>query len=334
MRNAIVLAAGKGTRMKSEMNKVMHPVIDRPILAYILSALKKAKADRIVVVAGYQAESLMEAFPDVEFALQKEQLGTGHAVMQCSMLENATGQTLIINGDVPCIQPETLEQLYQEAEGSSLVLLSALLEDGAHYGRIVRDENGDFEKIVEAKDCTEEQKKICEINTGVYCFDNQDLFGALSLLDNDNAQHEYYLTDLVDILNSQNKETRAVPVKDVNETLGVNTVEELAGIYDWMKQKNNRKWMGRGVQIVDPSRTVIGDDVEIGTDVIIYPDTELLGRTVVGSYAKILPFSWLNNAIIGERAATHFCKIENAALEPGALAEMTVMKEGNSKNSL
>lgn len=326
MRNAIVLAAGKGTRMKSEMNKVMHPIIDRPILAYILDALKKAGTDRIVIVAGYQAQSLMDAFPEAEFALQKEQLGTGHAVMQCSMLADEDGQTLIINGDVPCIQPETIEQLYKQAEGSSLAVLSANLDDGAHYGRIIRDENGNFEAITEAKDCTEEQKKICEINTGVYCFDNKDLFDGLSQLGNDNAQHEYYLTDLVQILKNKNRKVEAIPVADVNETMGINTVEELAGVYQWVKDKNNRKWMEQGVQIVDPARTVIGNDVVIGHDVIIHPDTELTGSTVIGDYAEILPYSWLKNAMIGKHAKTHFCKIEDAVLPENEQAEMTVIK--------
>lgn len=175
MRNAIILAAGKGTRMKSELNKVMHPIIDRPMLAYIIEALKAIHVERIIVVVGYQAESIMEAFPDVEFAIQAEQLGSGHAVMQATMLEGEEGETLIINGDGPCIQPETLEKLYDMNKEASLTLLTSILEDGAHYGRIVRNEEGNVSMIVEAKDCTPSQKEIREINAGMYCFKNKDL---------------------------------------------------------------------------------------------------------------------------------------------------------------
>ena len=149
MRNAIVLAAGKGTRMKSDRSKVMHTIIDRSMLAYIIDALRAVSVERIVVIVGYQAESIKEAFPDVEFALQQPQLGTGHAVMQATQLKDEDGDTLIINGDGPCIQPETLEKLFQTNQDASLTLLTSVLDDGAHYGRIVRDENSHVQAIVQ-----------------------------------------------------------------------------------------------------------------------------------------------------------------------------------------
>ena len=203
MRNAIVLAAGKGTRMKSKTNKVMHTLIDRPMLAYIIDALRAVNVERIVVVVGYEAESIKQAFPDVEFALQEPQLGTGHAVMQCSMLAKEEGNTVIINGDGPCIQPETLEKLFQANEDASLTLLTTVLENGGNYGRIVRDTQDHVVGIVEAKDCTEAQKEIREINAGMYCFNNKDLFENLDQLQPNNAQKEYYLTDLVKILSER-----------------------------------------------------------------------------------------------------------------------------------
>lgn len=332
-KNAVILAAGKGTRMKSSKNKVMHSLIDRPILGYPIAALEKAGADRIVIVAGYQAQSLMDAYPQMEFALQKEQLGTGHAVMQCRMLEDEPGCTLVMNGDVPCLQPETLRRLYKAAEDHSLVLLSAVLDDGAHYGRVVRDEDGQVTAIVEAKDCDEEQKKICEINAGVYCFNNRDLFASLDRLTTDNAQHEYYLTDLVRILHDLGKSVQAIPADDPDEMAGINTVIELHSVYDWMKQKNNHRWMEQGVQIVDPSRTVIGQDVQIGKDVVIHPDTELLGTTVIGDGCEILPGTWLNNADIGEGSVLQLCKIENAAIGPHSRIELDIVKEGNGKSA-
>ena len=281
MRNAIVLAAGKGTRMKSDRSKVIHTIIDRPMLAYIIDALRAVSVQRIVVIVGYQAESIKEAFPDVEFALQQPQLGTGHAVMQATQLKDEDGDTLIINGDGPCIQPETLEKLFQTNQDASLTLLTSVLDDGAHYGRIVRDENGHVQAIVEAKDCTEEQKKICEINAGMYCFKNRDLFDNIDKLTTNNAQNEYYLTDLVKILATQGKVVKGLVVEDRDEVMGINDCVELNKAYEWMRNRINNNWLKEGVQIVDPKRTVIGKDVKIGHDVIIHPNVEILGKTEI-----------------------------------------------------
>lgn len=298
MRNAIVLAAGKGTRMKSELSKLMHPIIDRPMLAYIIDALRAVNVERIVVVVGYQAESIKEAFPELEFALQEPQLGTGHAVMQCTQLADADGDTLIINGDGPCIQPETLEQLYKDNENASLTLLSAVLEDGAHYGRIVRNENGTVEAIVEAKDCTPEQREIREINAGMYCFKNRELFEYIKELKPNNAQKEYYLTDMVKILVSKGKTVNASIIEDRDEVMGINDCVELNRAYKWMQHKINIDWMKNGVQIVDPERTVIGKDVKIGHDVIIHPNVEVLGNSVIEDFVEILPGSYLKNTTV------------------------------------
>lgn len=296
MRNAIVLAAGKGTRMKSNKSKVMHSIIDRPMLAYIIEALREVHVERIVVVVGYQADSIKEAFPDVEFALQEPQLGSGHAVMQATQLKDEEGDTIVINGDGPCIQPETLEKLFETNKDASLTLLTSVLEDGAHYGRIIRDENGAVTGIVEAKDCSEEQKKICEINAGMYCFKNKDLFDNLNKLTTNNAQHEYYITDLVQILADQGKLVKGYVVEDRDEVMGINDCVELHKAYEWMRNRINLNWMREGVQIVDPLRTVIGKDVKIGKDVIIHPNVELLGSTVVEDNVEILPNSYLKDA--------------------------------------
>lgn len=298
MRNAIVLAAGKGTRMKSDQSKVMHSIIDRPMLAYIIEALRAVNVERIVVVVGYQAESIKKAFPDVEFALQEPQLGSGHAVMQATQLENEEGDTIVINGDGPCIQPETLEKLFETNKDASLTLLTSVLEDGAHYGRIVRNESGAVTGIVEAKDCSEEQKKIREINAGMYCFKNKDLFENLSKLTTNNAQHEYYITDLVKILTDQGKLVKGYVVEDRDEVMGINDCVELHKAYEWMKNRINLNWMREGVQIVDPARTVIGKDVKIGHDVIIHPNVEILGNSVIGDYVEILPNSYLKDVNI------------------------------------
>lgn len=233
--------------------------------------------------------------------------------MQCTVLKDEPGLTLVMNGDVPCLKAETLERLYQEAQDHSLVLLSAILEDGAHYGRVVRDENGAVKAIVEAKDCTESQKQIREINAGVYCFNNRDLFDSLDQLTTNNAQHEYYLTDLVKILADKGKSVQAIAA-DPDEMAGINTVSELADVYTWMKDNINRHWLENGVQIVDPKRTVIGKDVKFGHDVIVWPDTHILGNTTIGEYVEILPQTWVNNSQIGDHSKLQASILEDASL--------------------
>lgn len=327
MRNAIVMAAGKGTRMHSETSKIMHPILDRPMLGYTLDALKQVHADRVIVIVGYQKESIMEAYPQLEYAVQEPQLGTGHAVMQASALEGEEGMTLILNGDVPLIQPETLEKLYAAASGADGAVLTAVMEDGAHYGRIVRNEDGEVTAIVEAKDCTEEQKKIREINTGIYCFDNRALFAGLKQLTNDNAQHEYYLPDLVKIFTREGKKIAAVQVEDKVETAGINDCVELAQAEAWMRDKINLQHMKNGVQICDPKRTVIGPDVIIGHDVVIHPDTEITGDSEIGDFSEVFSGSYIHNSKLGKHSSTRLCTIEGIQIEDGEqVAPFTVRK--------
>ena len=314
MRSAIILAAGKGTRMKSETPKVLHPIIDRPMMGYIVDSLKEAGADRIVAVVGYKAGEVKEAFPELEFAIQEPQLGSGHAAMQADMLEGEDGLTLVINGDGPCIQPETLKKLYEAGEGNSLTLLSSVLEDGAHYGRVVRDADGHVTGIVEAKDCTPEQRQIREINAGMYCFNTKDLFEGLKQLKPDNAQHEYYITDLAKIFAREGKSVDAIVVDDREETAGINDPSELASASAWLQQKICHRHMRNGVQICDPDRTVIGRDVVIGRDGLIEPDVMILGRSVIGDGARILAGSRLENAVVGKRACIDACRVYNVSV--------------------
>lgn len=330
MRNAIVLAAGKGTRMKSDTSKVMHTIIDRTMLDYIVEALKEAGVERIVAIVGYQKEAIQNAFKDLEFAVQEPQLGTGHAAMQAQMLKDEEGDTIIINGDGPCIHSETLKALFEANKGASLTLLSSILEDGAHYGRILRDEKGNVLEIREAKDCTPEQLEVKEINAGVYCFNNKDLFEGLKKLKPNNAQNEYYLTDLAKIFADEKKKVNAIPVKDTDEVMGINDNLELYEAYKWMTNKINRKWMKEGVQIVDPSRTVIGKDVKIGHDVIIYPDTQITGNTEIKDFVQILKGSVIHNSLIEEDVIVDNSKIVDSKIEEGVIVgPMAYIKDNN-----
>lgn len=298
MTSAIVLAAGKGTRMVSRKAKAMHRILDRPMLEYTYQTLRQLDVEDIVFVVGYGREEIEEYFGDkVHYAVQEPQLGSGHAVMQAEILKNRKGKTLIINGDCPLIRKETYEKML--AMDEPLVLLTTVLEDGLHYGRIVRDENGHVEKIVERKDCNDEQAMIREINAGIYCADNELLWQYLPEIGNDNAQKEYYVTDLVEIFNRHGHKVGAVVGEDFQELSGINNRKELAEATGWMQKKINNYWMEHGVSIVDPRTAYIGCDVVIGEDTIIHPNVSITGKTVIGCGNIITENSVIENSVIG-----------------------------------
>lgn len=299
MKSAIVLAAGKGTRMKSSLSKVMHPVCNKPMIGHIVDALEASGVTRIVVVVGHGAERVKEYLKDrVEYALQEPQLGTGHAVMMADMLKDEMGDTIVLCGDGPCIQKETIQKVFAANENYSATVVTSVLEDGARYGRIVRNENGLVEKIVEAKDCNEEQLAITEINTGIFCFKNQLLFEGLKEIKNENAQNEYYLTDLLEIFNGHGYPVNAMVLKDSDEAMGVNDRVDLAKANAWMRHHINHQHMLNGVTLIDPNNTYIDADVVIGEDSIIYPNVTIQGKSIIGKNVTILPGSFLVNAMI------------------------------------
>ena len=310
MRSAIVLAAGKGTRMKSDKCKVMHEVLHKPMIGHIVESLRKANVDRIVVVVGHGAESVKEYLKDsVEYALQEPQLGTGHAAMQAEMLKEEKGDTIILCGDGPCIQSETILKVFEANKDHACSVVTAVLEDGARYGRIFRNEKNLVEKIVEAKDCSSEELEIKEINTGIFCFKNELLFEGLKEIKNNNAQNEYYLTDLVEIFNKKGLSVNAMVVDDVDETMGVNDRVDLAKAQKWLKQHVNKKHMMNGVTLIDPDNTYIDTEVSIGVDSMIYPNVHLEGNTVIGNNVTILPNSYLRNAVIEDGAVIDSSKV-------------------------
>ena len=230
---AVVLAAGKGTRMNSDLAKVLHPVADRPMLEHVLDVLEQLGADESVVVVGHQADRVGElcAARHVSTVLQEPQLGTGHAVEQArSLLEGRNGWTMILCGDVPLLREETLGRLLESCRdgGAAAAVLTAVTDDASGYGRILRDSDGGVKGIVEEKDATDQQRRIREYNTGTYCFENRVLWPALSRLDQDNAQGEFYLTDVIAMLVEQGLRVEGVICEDEREVQGVNTVEDLA----------------------------------------------------------------------------------------------------------
>ncbi len=301
MKSAIVLAAGKGTRMKSSKNKVMHEVLGKPMIGHVVSRLEKLKVDQIVVVVGHQADEIETYLQHrVTYALQDPQLGTGHAVMQAQSLKDQQGQTLILYGDCPLVQVETMHKLYEANQGKALTVLTAILDDPAQYGRIIRDDQGNFVKIVEYKDCDEKQREINEINTGIYCVDNQLLFKHINEISNDNAQKEYYITDLIEIFHHNGYDIQGLPVADVNEVMGINDRVDLAKATAWLQMHINTKWMHQGVTFIDPKSSYIEEDVVIGEDTVIYPNVYLQKGSVIGKSNMILPQTFIVGSIIGD----------------------------------
>ena len=238
---AVILAAGKGTRMESDLPKVLHCVKNKPMVKYSIDAARMAGAEEICVIVGYKGEMVADAIKDenVVIAEQKEQLGTGHAVKCARDFIGTEGSTLILCGDTPLVRPETLSMLADchEKNGNSVTVLSAIFEDPTGYGRIIRDSEGDFLQITEQKDCTEEQKLVKEINSGMYLYDSKALYDALVKITNENAQHEYYLTDTIELIKKAGMRVGAVSVEDKREILGVNTKAQLAEAEEIMSER-------------------------------------------------------------------------------------------------
>ncbi|NBD28097.1 bifunctional UDP-N-acetylglucosamine diphosphorylase/glucosamine-1-phosphate N-acetyltransferase GlmU [Paenibacillus glycinis] len=300
---AIILAAGQGKRMKSKLYKVLHPVCGKPMVAHVLQTVKDADCERTVVVVGHGAETVRSYLGEgVEFALQEQQLGTGHAVQQAEpLLGGEEGTTVILYGDTPLVTSETIASLlkYHAEAGSAATVLTAVVPNPQGLGRIIRDEAGNVLRIVEQKDCTPEQALISEINTGMYAFDNKKLFQALAKVTNHNAQGEYYLTDVMEILKNAGENVGAYCTPDYAEGVGVNDRVGLGEAEALMRARNVRKHQLGGVTIIDPAATYIEADVVIGSDTVIYPGTVLRGATVIGEDCVIGPNADITDTAIG-----------------------------------
>ncbi|OZU89524.1 UDP-N-acetylglucosamine diphosphorylase/glucosamine-1-phosphate N-acetyltransferase [Virgibacillus indicus] len=303
-RYAVVLAAGQGTRMKSKLYKVLHPVAGRPMVQHVIDQIKTVQLDKIVTVVGFGADKVIEHIGDEsDFVTQAEQLGTGHAVIQAEdLLSDKDGTTIVVCGDTPLITSDTYKALFDhhEKNGAKATVLTAKAPNPFGYGRIIRDGANEVEKIVEQKDATEEELLSDEINTGTYCFDNLALFAALQHVSNDNAQGEYYLPDVIEILREQSEKVTAFQTPEFEETLGVNDRVALAQAEKIMKKRINEKHMRNGVAIIDPDNTYIHPEVEIEQDVVIHPGTIIRGASVIKTNAEIGPNSEITNCYIGE----------------------------------
>ena len=298
----IIMAAGKGTRMKSNKSKLVHKIYGKELVKRVAELAYKIGSDDVVAVVGHMREQVQEVLGDsVKYAYQDELLGTGHAVMQAApFLEGKKGKVVVLYGDVPIIRPETLKKLIEKSVTSKeyATLLTAIYENPTGYGRIIRDEGGSVEEIVEEKDANSYQKKIKEINSGIYCFDIEELLKALKFIKPNNAQGEYYLTDVIKIMNDKGLKTGAVIVEDNTEILGVNDRAQLELLTRVLRMRINSEHMRNGVTIEDANSTYIYDDVKIGQDTVIHPNTTIQNNVIIGENCEIGPNAFIREGCI------------------------------------
>ena len=325
MLKSVILAAGKGTRMKSETPKVLHTIFDKTLVGYVIDAVNgTGMADENYIIVGHQAERVEEYiknnYSNAKTVLQSPQLGTGHAVsMVLPYLENFDGEVVILCGDTPLITSETLKEFveYHKNNKSDLTVMSAIFENPTNYGRIVRASNGHVEGIIEEKDATEEQKKIQEINAGIYCIDWKKVKPAFSELKTNNAQGEYYLTDIIKRGNQNGLKVEAYTLKNNEEIYGINSKANLAEATSFLNKRVVNKHLTNGVTIIDPNSTWISPETEIEADTIVYPSTYIEGKNKIGKNCKIGPFAHLRGNVILEDYVKvgNFVEVKNATIK-------------------
>jgi bifunctional UDP-N-acetylglucosamine pyrophosphorylase/glucosamine-1-phosphate N-acetyltransferase len=301
----VIIAAGKGTRMKSSLAKVLHPLAGRPLISHVLNLALRLSPQRLLAVVGHQAEAVRAVCEPqgVTCVLQEPQLGTGHAVAQTeSALADFSGDVLILYGDVPLLQPATVRALWEEhqRQRAAVTVLTAFLDDPTGYGRIIRDAQGRMVRIVEERDATEAERALHEVNSGIYCLQASFLFPALRQVGRDNAQGEQYLTDVVTVAVAEQRPVAHVTVPDPQEIMGINTRVDLANLEAVLRRRICEAFMLEGVTIVDPATTVIDQQVHIGNDTVIAPFTHVLGHSVIGHACHIGPQVVIQDSVLGD----------------------------------
>ena len=329
----VILAAGKGTRMKSETPKCLHELCGRSMLGWVLGAAEGLSPDRIVVVVGHGAAEVEAAarreLPgvDLQFVLQEPQLGTGHALQVAAPALGDTDRVVVTYGDMPLLSTESMQSLVDAQMGAgapgAVSILTAIIDDPTGYGRIIRREDGSFERIVEHKDASEEERMVNETNLGVYCFDRGTLDGDLERLDNNNAQGEYYITDLVGMADAGGRPVLPLVLEDAGEAQGVTDLGQLADVRWQVQMRILEQHMAAGVRIMDPATTFIDHGVEIGCGTEILPCTVIRSGVKVGEGCEVGPFTHLRAGAVLEDAAEvgNFTEMKNSTLGSGSKAK-------------
>jgi bifunctional UDP-N-acetylglucosamine pyrophosphorylase / glucosamine-1-phosphate N-acetyltransferase len=315
-----ILAAGKGTRMRSDLPKVLHLLGGLSLVERVLIGCAELQPERQLAIVGYQGDRVKQALthhPDVEFVEQTQQLGTGHAVQQLlPHLEDFTGDLIVLNGDAPLLRPETLKALLatHQHHQNAATILTAQIPDPKGYGRVFCDSNGLLKEIIEDRDCTDEQRQNRRVNAGIYCFNWEKLQAVLPNLQSNNSQKEYYITDAVNFLSP----VMVYDVPDDREILGINDRRQLATAYQILQERIKDNWMMAGVTIIDPDSVTIDDTVKIGVDAIIEPQTHLRGKTIIGAGSRIGPNSTIENSTIGDNVCAMYSVIIDSSIANNA----------------
>ena len=319
---ALILAAGKGTRMKSDLPKVIHKVNGIPMVKKILNELEKLETEENILILGHKKEEVLKELGDVKYVVQEEQLGTGHAIMQAyELLKDYDGDVMILCGDTPLLRYETLKEMYEahKKSGVATTILTSIYDNPFGYGRIVKE--GDKVKaIVEEKEADEETKKIKEVNAGVYCCNAKELFEALKKVTNNNEKGEFYLTDIVGIQVGEGKTVASFVLSDNEEILGVNSKVELAQASKILRERKNISLMEEGVILIDPAATYIEETVKIGKDTVIYPTVTLQGNTVIGENCEIIGCTRIIDSTLGNNI-----RIESSVIEESIVDDKVTM---------
>ena len=323
--HVVILAAGKGTRMKSAKPKVLHQLAGRTLIEHALATVDHLKTASTTLVVGHGADEVQAALsarPSLQFVVQSPQLGTGHALMQAEqVLKGCKGELLLLYADVPLLEPGTLQRLLEAHRNAkaSMTVLTAELADPYGYGRIVRDPDGQFARIVEERDASADERAIREINSGIYALSMSSLFRHLTELATDNSQGEYYLTDLVALYRQKGLRVETVCLDTADELRGVNSRVDLAELSQIVRQRKNRLLMMGGVTLEDPASTFVDMDVTVGEDSVLGPGVRLEGRTIVGERCRIQAGSRLTNVTMSDDAVVlDYCVITDSSIGPGA----------------
>lgn len=315
----LILAAGKGTRMKSEIPKVLHPLMGKPLVSYVIESCQKAGTDPVLLVIGHQAQRVREIIGDgVQYVEQTQQLGTGHAVMVSrDALKKFRGDLLVLAGDTPFLTGQILKRLIgkHQKTGAAATMMTAIMNPPLAYGRIIRNDRGEIQRIVEARDASPEQKLIQEVNTSHYCFRAEKLFPCLDQLNTNNDQGEYYLTDVIEMLAAQGQRIESLTSSDPSVLMGINSRVHLAEAHEVLSRQIKVQWMEKGVSIPDPASVYIEPDVRIGPDTTLWPGVTLTGKSKIGKNCQIGPSVKLKDADIQEGCQVEFSVIENRKIE-------------------
>jgi bifunctional UDP-N-acetylglucosamine pyrophosphorylase / glucosamine-1-phosphate N-acetyltransferase len=320
----VILAAGLGTRMKSDLAKALHPLAGRPLIQHVLHAAAGVGPEKIVLVLGHQADKVRSAVGEFhpEIVLQAEQLGTGHAVQQAAeTISKGSGPVFILCADTPLVTAKTLKdviELHQKSR-AAITFITTTLDDPFGYGRVVRGKTGVM-RVVEEKDATAAQRKIREVNAGIYCFDRKFLLSVLTLLGKSNAQEEYYLPDTIEIAKRKKLRVSAFLCTDPHEVMGVNSRYDLSRAEAVVKQRTNRRWMLEGVTMLEPETVFVGNEVSLGRDVVLYSNVRIEGRTRIGAACVVYPGSRIVDSVIGDNVTVKDCSvIEESDIAVGAV---------------